>query len=67
MLRFSPENVKAMSGDVRLAALQVVDQFVNHVQAGTEDQINILDWTSKATCVAFECALYFDSDILLLA
>ncbi|KAM5543816.1 hypothetical protein V8D89_002433 [Ganoderma adspersum] len=44
-----PENVKAMSGDVRLAALQVVDQFVNHVQAGADEHINILDWTSKAT------------------
>ena len=43
-----------MSGDVRLAALQVVDQFVNHVQAGTDEHINILDWTSKATCVPFD-------------
>ena len=58
MLCFSPENVKAMSGDVRLAALQVVDQFVNHVQAGTDEHINILDWTSKATCVPFDCSKF---------
>ncbi|KAM5543798.1 hypothetical protein V8D89_002415 [Ganoderma adspersum] len=45
----SPENIKAMSGDVRLAALQVVDQFVSHVQTGGNDHINILDWMSKAT------------------
>lgn len=53
---FSPENVKAMSGDIRLAALQVIDQFVNHVQAGADKSINILDWTSKATCVT--CDVY---------
>ncbi|EJF60561.1 cytochrome P450 [Dichomitus squalens LYAD-421 SS1] len=45
----SPENVKSMSSDVRVAALEVVDQFVSHVQSGAEKPVNILDWTSKAT------------------
>lgn len=47
-----------MSGDVRLAALQVVDQFVNHVQAGAGQPINILDWTSKATYVVRDALVY---------
>ena len=40
-----------MSGDVRVAALQVVDQFVNYVQSGAEKPLNITDWTAKATYV----------------
>ena len=54
-----PENVKAMSSDVRLAALQVVDQFVSHVQSGAEKPVNILDWMSKATYVSIEAYLQF--------
>ena len=46
-----------MSSDVRVAALQVVDQFVSHVQSGAEKPVNILDWTSKATYVSIEVDL----------
>ena len=58
MTCISQENIKAMAGDVRLAALRVVDQFVSHVQAGGDDNINILDWMSKATFVASQLTVF---------
>ena len=47
-----------MSSDVRVAALQVVDQFVSYVQSGAEKPVNILDWTSKATYVPIKADLH---------
>ncbi|KAI0644094.1 cytochrome P450 [Trametes meyenii] len=46
----SPENVKSMSGDIRVSALEVIDDMVGYVQAsGDKEPINILEWTAKAT------------------
>ncbi|KAI0922392.1 hypothetical protein AcV7_005936 [Taiwanofungus camphoratus] len=46
----SHENVKAMSQEVRDAALQVIDNLAAEIQAqGDRTPINVLDWTGKAT------------------
>ncbi|EJF60506.1 hypothetical protein DICSQDRAFT_170950 [Dichomitus squalens LYAD-421 SS1] len=49
MRRLVSLSLSPMSSHVRVAALEVVDQFISHVQSGAEKPVNILDWTSKAT------------------
>ncbi|KAI0759413.1 cytochrome P450 [Trametes elegans] len=46
----SSENVKRMSGDIRLGALQVIDDLTAHIQSRkVPGTVNILDWLAKAT------------------
>ncbi|KAH9846772.1 cytochrome P450 [Lenzites betulinus] len=46
----TPENVKSMSADIRLSAIQVIDDLTADIQGRqSADAVNILDWTSKAT------------------
>ncbi|OSX63016.1 hypothetical protein POSPLADRAFT_1046365 [Postia placenta MAD-698-R-SB12] len=47
---FSHENIKAMSQDIAVASVQVIDNLTLEVQGSSDGAlINVLDWTAKAT------------------